>query len=151
MHRLRRLLSCCEMRAIRLADGAKVRLMRKLRRAMMKIRCRNSENPWTCSMLSAKKSAEDALPRLLRAQTPGVRQRFGFDSPRIPVGWMLCPCGAGRLNAESFGTPKENARYGINESEDANDNCWNMRRQRQINFCRKNTGRFKLLVRNHAA
>ena len=45
------------------------------------IGCRNSENPWTCSMLSAKKSAEDALPRLLRAQTPGVRQRFGFDSP----------------------------------------------------------------------
>ena len=33
------------------------------------------------SMLSVKKSAEDALPRLLRAQTPGVRQRFGFDSP----------------------------------------------------------------------
>ena len=43
--------------------------------------CRNSENPWTCSMLSVKKSAEDALPRLLRAQTPGVRQRFVFDSP----------------------------------------------------------------------
>ena len=43
--------------------------------------CRNSENPWTCSMLSVKKSAEDALPRLLQAQTPGVRQRFGFDSP----------------------------------------------------------------------
>lgn len=74
-------LSCCEMRQFGLLTGQKVRLMRKLRRAMMKIRCRNSENPWTCSMLSVKKSAEDALPRLLRAQTPGVRQRFGFDSP----------------------------------------------------------------------
>ena len=61
-------LSCCEMRAIRLADGAKGALDAEI-------------NPWTCSMLSAKKSAEDALPRLLRAQTPGVRQRFGFDSP----------------------------------------------------------------------
>ena len=53
---------------------------------------------------------------------------------------MLCPCGAGRLNAESFGTPKENARYGINESEDANDNCWNMRRQRQLNEHAANGG-----------
>lgn len=74
-------LSCCEMRAIRLADGAKGALDAEITARMMKIRCRNSENPWTCSMLSAKKSAEDALPRLLQAQTPGVRQRFGFDSP----------------------------------------------------------------------
>lgn len=74
-------LSCCEMRAIRLADGAKGALDAEITARMMKIRCRNSENPWTCSMLSVKKSAEDALPRLLRAPTPGVRQRFGFDSP----------------------------------------------------------------------
>lgn len=74
-------LSCCEMRAIRLADGAKGALDAEITARMMKIRCRNSENPWTCSMLLAKKSAEDALPRLLRAQTPGVRQQFGFDSP----------------------------------------------------------------------
>lgn len=74
-------LSCCEMRAIRLADGAKGALDAEITARMMKIRFRNSENPWTCSMLSVKKSVEDALPRLLRAQTPGVRQRFGFDSP----------------------------------------------------------------------
>ena len=45
-------------------------------------------------MLSAKKSAEDALPRLLRAQTPGVRQRFGFDSPANSMDRQLTIAGA---------------------------------------------------------
>lgn len=74
-------LSCCEMRAIRLADGAKGALDAE-------ITARHDENPLPelgkpVDVFNAfgEKSAEDALPRLLRAQTPGVRQRFGFDSP----------------------------------------------------------------------
>lgn len=141
------------MRAIRLADGAKGALDAE-------ITARHDENP--LPELGKPVDVFNASAKnQRRTRYPGScglkRRACGNDSvstpPRIPVGGMLCPCGAGRLNAESFGTPKENARYGINESEDANDNCWNMRRQRQrqINFCRKNTGRFKLLVRNHAA
>lgn len=69
------------MRAIRLADGAKGALDAE-------ITARHDENPLPelgkpVDVFNAfgEKSAEDALPRLLRAQTPGVRQRFGFDSP----------------------------------------------------------------------
>lgn len=87
-------LSCCEMRAIRLADGAKGALDAEITARMMKIRCRNSENPWTCSMLSAKNQRRTRYPG-----SCGLKRRAcGNDSfstpPRIPVGWMLCPCGA---------------------------------------------------------
>lgn len=73
-------LSCCEMRAIRLADGAKGALDAEITARMMKSAA-GTRKPVDVFNAFGEKSAEDALPRLLRAQTPGVRQRFGFDSP----------------------------------------------------------------------
>ncbi|MFR7609352.1 MAG: DUF362 domain-containing protein [Christensenellaceae bacterium] len=65
-----------------LLTGQKVRLMRKLRRAMMKIRCRNSENPWTCSMLSVKKISGGRVTQALAGSNAGRAATIRFRLPR---------------------------------------------------------------------
>lgn len=69
------------MRAIRLADGAKGALDAE-------ITARHDENPLPelgkpVDVFNAfgEKISGGRVTQLLQAQTPGVRQRFGFDSP----------------------------------------------------------------------
>lgn len=88
-------LSCCEMRAIRLADGAKGALDAE-------ITARHDENP--LPELGKPVDVFNAFGEKNQRRTryPGScglkRRACGNDSvstpPRIPVGGMLCPCGA---------------------------------------------------------